>query len=63
MNTEKIVKVLGPVVDVEFPDKLPGIYNALPCEYTVQDVPAKLTLEVQRCGSTLETNGCGPFLC
>jgi F-type H+-transporting ATPase subunit beta len=48
MNTGKIVKILGPVVDVEFPDKLPGIYNALTCEYTVQDVPAKLTLEVQQ---------------
>ncbi|MFZ1008737.1 MAG: F0F1 ATP synthase subunit beta [Candidatus Sulfotelmatobacter sp.] len=48
MNTGKIVKVLGPVVDVEFPDKLPGIYNALTCEYTVQNVPAKLTLEVQQ---------------
>jgi F-type H+-transporting ATPase subunit beta len=48
MNTGKIVKVLGPVVDVEFPDKLPGIYNALTCEYRVQDVPAKITLEVQQ---------------
>ena len=48
MNTGTIVKVLGPVVDVEFPDKLPGIYNALTCEYKVQNEPAKLTLEVQQ---------------
>src|ERR1700722_14465761 len=48
MNIGKIVKVLGPVVDVEFPDALPGIYNALTCEYSVQNNPAKLTLEVQQ---------------
>src|SRR6185295_17607640 len=41
-------KVLGPVVDIEFPEALPGIYNALTCEYTVQNVPAKVTLEVQQ---------------
>src|SRR5277367_744826 len=48
MNIGKIVKVLGPVVDVEFPDGLPGIYNALTCEYSVQNNPVKLTLEVQQ---------------
>jgi F-type H+-transporting ATPase subunit beta len=48
MNIGKIVKVLGPVVDVEFPDALPGIYNALTCEYSVQNSPVKLTLEVQQ---------------
>src|SRR5436190_7210150 len=48
MNKGKIVKVLGPVVDVEFPGTLPGIYNALTCEYKVQNQPAKLTLEVQQ---------------
>ena len=47
-NKGKIVKVLGPVVDVEFPEALPGIYNALTVEYTVQDQPAKVTLEVQQ---------------
>jgi F0F1-type ATP synthase beta subunit len=47
-NKGKIVKVLGPVVDVEFPDALPGIYNALTVEYTVQNQPAKITLEVQQ---------------
>ena len=48
MNTGRIVKVLGPVVDVEFPGTLPGIYNALTVEYKVQNQPAKLTLEVQQ---------------
>src|SRR6266480_195916 len=48
MNTGKIVKILGPVVDVEFPGGLPGIYNALTCECTVQSVPTKVTLEVQQ---------------
>src|SRR5512135_1519514 len=48
MNTGKIVKIVGPVVDVEFPGALPGIYNALTVEFKVQDQPAKLTLEVQQ---------------
>src|SRR5437588_1177754 len=48
MNKGKIVKVLGPVVDVEFPGTLPGIYNALTCEYSVEEKPAKITLEVQQ---------------
>jgi F-type H+-transporting ATPase subunit beta len=48
MNTGTIVKVLGPVVDIEFPSRLPGIYDALTCEYKVQNEPAKITLEVQQ---------------
>src|SRR5215470_7102863 len=48
MNKGKIVKVLGPVVDVEFPGALPPIYNALTCEYTLQNDPARVTLEVQQ---------------
>src|SRR5499433_778578 len=48
MANGRIVKVSGPVVDVEFPEALPGIYNALTVEYKVQDQPAKLTLEVQQ---------------
>jgi F-type H+-transporting ATPase subunit beta len=48
MNIGKIVKVLGPVVDVEFPEALPGIYNALTLEYKVQNQPTKVTLEVQQ---------------
>ena len=49
MNKGKIVQVIGPVVDVEFPDQLPFIYTALTIEY---DLPlqgkTKLTLEVQQ---------------
>jgi len=47
MNKGTIVQVVGPVVDVEFPDTLPGICHALTVEYTVQDRPIRLTLEVQ----------------
>jgi F-type H+/Na+-transporting ATPase subunit beta len=49
MNKGKIVQVIGPVVDIEFPEKLPALYNALVVEF---DVPnqgkTKLTLEVQQ---------------
>src|SRR2546425_5375943 len=48
MNKGKIVQVIGPVVDVEFPGSLPGIYNALTIDYKVQDQPTKLTLEVEQ---------------
>jgi F-type H+-transporting ATPase subunit beta len=48
MKTGKIVKALGPVVDVEFPEALPAIYNALTCECTIQNQPAKIVLEVQQ---------------
>src|ERR1044072_3501906 len=50
MNTGNIVQVIGPVVDVEFPDgeRLPKIYNALEIEYEVGGNPTKLTLEVQQ---------------
>ena len=49
MNKGKIVQIIGPVVDVEFPGQLPAIYNALTVEF---DVPgqghAKRTLEVEQ---------------
>ena len=48
MNTGRIVQVVGPVVDVEFPDALPAIYSALSVDYAVQSQPARLTLEVQQ---------------
>ena len=48
MNKGKIVKVSGPVVDVEFPETLPGIYHALTVEFKIKDQPAKVTLEVQQ---------------
>ena len=49
MNTGKIVQVIGPVVDVEFPDALPPIYNALTVDFTRRSgKPVTLTLEVQQ---------------
>src|SRR6201988_5100760 len=48
MSKGKIVKISGPVVDVEFREALPAIYNPLTVECKVQDQPIKLTLEVQQ---------------
>jgi F-type H+-transporting ATPase subunit beta len=48
MNTGTIVQVVGPIVDVEFPDALPAIYNALAVECTIENQPVALTLEVQQ---------------
>ena len=50
MNKGKIVQIIGPVVDIEFTDKLPAIYNALTIDFTPPGAPAKikLTLEVQQ---------------
>ena len=49
MNKGKIVQIIGPVVDIEFPEKLPAIYNALTVEFTVPGQgQSRLTLEVQQ---------------
>ena len=48
MSTGTIVQVVGAVVDVEFSDALPPIFNALTVDYKVLDQPVKLTLEVQQ---------------
>ncbi|MGB2625322.1 MAG: F0F1 ATP synthase subunit beta [Candidatus Acidiferrum sp.] len=48
MNKGKIVQVVGPVVDVEFAENLPAIYNALTVEFKVDNEQFKLTLEVQQ---------------
>jgi len=48
MNKGRIVQIVGPVVDVEFTEKLPGIYHALTVDYKVHDRPIQLTLEVQQ---------------
>ena len=49
MNKGKIVQIIGPVVDVEFAEKLPALYSAVTVEY---DLPfhdkTNLTLEVQQ---------------
>jgi len=48
-NVGKIVQVIGPVVDVEFSDgHLPSLFNALTVDYTINNKPAQLTLEVQQ---------------
>ncbi|MFA6544468.1 MAG: F0F1 ATP synthase subunit beta [Limisphaerales bacterium] len=49
MNTGKIVQIIGPVLDIEFTDHLPAIYNALTVEYDLPGMgKTKLTLEVQQ---------------
>ena len=48
MNKGKIVQIIGPVVDAEFTEQLPAIYNALTVEYELNGETAKLTLEVQQ---------------
>src|SRR5215475_3575568 len=47
-NKGRIVQVIGPVVDVEFPGDVPAIYNALTVDFKVQDQAVQLTLEVQQ---------------
>jgi len=48
-NIGKIAQVIGAVVDVDFSGtEIPGIYNALEIEYTVNGKPTRLTLEVQQ---------------
>ena len=45
--TGRIARVTGPVVDIEFPhDGIPGIYNALTTEITLDGEASILTLEV-----------------
>ena len=48
MSTGRIVQVIGPVVDVEFPESLPAIHNALHVDYSLQGNPIQLVLEVQQ---------------
>src|SRR5580693_1901733 len=46
-GTGRVVRVIGPVVDVEFaPDEMPEIYNALEVDRTLGEDVRKLTLEV-----------------
>src|SRR5687767_13084183 len=45
----RVVRVIGPVVDVEFPrDAMPEIYNALTSEVTLSEGTKMLTLEVSQ---------------
>jgi F-type H+/Na+-transporting ATPase subunit beta len=46
-GTGRVVRVIGPVVDVEFPaEQIPGIYNALNVDVTLEEQAKTLTLEV-----------------
>ncbi|HET6909400.1 MAG TPA: F0F1 ATP synthase subunit beta [Mycobacteriales bacterium] len=46
-GTGRVVRVIGPVVDVEFaPDEMPEVYNALHVDRTLGDETRTLTLEV-----------------
>src|SRR6202453_2329141 len=48
-TTGRVARVIGPVVDVEFPaDAMPEIYFALNTEVTLGDTTRKLTLEVEQ---------------
>ncbi|HEV2453700.1 MAG TPA: F0F1 ATP synthase subunit beta [Verrucomicrobiae bacterium] len=49
MNKGKIVQIIGPVVDVEFPETVPPIYNALTVDFEVPGQgKTKQTLEVEQ---------------
>jgi F-type H+-transporting ATPase subunit beta len=43
----RIARVTGPVVDIEFPhDSIPGMYNALKTDVSIEGVVTEITLEV-----------------
>src|SRR5487761_555992 len=45
----RVARVIGPVVDVEFPaDQMPEIYYALHVDVTIGDATRMLTLEVEQ---------------
>jgi F-type H+-transporting ATPase subunit beta len=49
MNTGTVVQVIGPVIDVRFPDEIPAIYNALTVTIDSGDGQAReVTCEVQQ---------------
>ena len=49
MSIGKVVQVIGPVVDIEFPlDQLPAIYNAVKVEGKVDKLDINLTVEVMQ---------------
>jgi F-type H+/Na+-transporting ATPase subunit beta len=48
-GTGRVVQVIGPVVDVEFPaEQIPGIYNALHVDVTLEGERKTITLEVEQ---------------
>src|SRR5215207_4063139 len=55
----RIARVIGPVVDIEFPtDAMPPIYNALTCEFELSGETKSIILEVaQHIGDGLVRGG------
>ena len=55
MSKGRVARVIGPVVDIEFPsDAMPKIFNALSVEVNLAGETKKLTLEVaQHLGDNL----------
>ena len=48
MNKGKIVEIIGPVLDVEFTESLPAIYNALEIDVETSSGKIHLVAEVQQ---------------
>ncbi|MBP2639163.1 MAG: atpD [Firmicutes bacterium] len=49
MNIGKVIQVIGPVIDVEFPpEQLPSIYSAIKIDETVGDMSIHVTAEVMQ---------------
>jgi len=48
MNTGTVVQVIGPVIDVRFPDEVPAIYNALKVHIGEGDSRREVVCEVQQ---------------
>ena len=48
MNKGKVVQIIGPVLDVEFGESLPAIYNALEIDFETDSGKSTLVAEVQQ---------------
>lgn len=48
MNIGKIRQIIGPVIDIEFPDQLPAILNAIQIEGEVNGLKVKVVAEVMQ---------------
>ena len=60
-NNGRVVRIAGPVVDVEFPrGSLPELFNALKTEVTYESMAKTVTLEVAHHSVTIS---CAPSRC
>jgi F-type H+-transporting ATPase subunit beta len=48
MNTGTVVQVIGPVIDVRFPDEVPAIYNSLKVTIGEGEAAREVICEVQQ---------------